>query len=188
MPDTGWDFENFLDNERLTIGKLDLVKLRGYASLDGWKGDGVPGVSPFLDLENVDVSWKAAPVYGNAIPIQRIRPPGWRDDIEWRIGGDYWRFSQDINQHGDFWIGSLDRRYSWRQHPGEDLAGTLGLQLEGSALETRFLGRSIVEGDHLGECVRFVRVRSHSTASMLVRGRGAGPGDRECRARGCCGA
>lgn len=116
---TGWDFENFLENNPASLNPFELV--RGYASYDGWTGDGNKGVSPFTDLENRDVNWKAAPVYGNAIPIQRIRPAGWRSDIESRIGGDYWRFSQDINQAGDFWVGSLDRRYSWRQHPGETL-------------------------------------------------------------------
>ena len=128
-PGTGWDFETFLDN---VPGPADSTIVRGYASLDGWKGDGVPGVSPFLDFRNADLNRKAAPVYGNAVPIFRIRPPGWRPDIEPEIGGDYWRFSQHINQGGDFWIGSLDIRYSWRQHPaedrdswGEDAVGTL---------------------------------------------------------------
>ena len=115
-PGTGWNFETFLDN----LPEPAVDPLRGYADLDGWVGNGVPGVSPFLDFRNEDLNRKAAPVYGNAVPIHRIRPPGWRADIEPEIGGDYWRFSQHINQSGDFWIGSMDIRYSWRQHPGED--------------------------------------------------------------------
>lgn len=120
MPGTGWDFETFLDNVRDASNPALVKEWRGYASLDDWRGDGTPGVSPFLDFRNADLNRKAAPVYGNAVPIHRIRPPGWRPDIEPQIGGDYWRFSQPINQSGDFWIGSLDIRYSWRQHPGED--------------------------------------------------------------------
>jgi hypothetical protein len=128
-PGTGWDFETFLENVAAPAGS---TIVRGYAGLDDWRGDGVPGVSPFVDFRNADLNRKAAPVYGNAVPIHRIRPPGWRADIEPQIGGDYWRFSQHINQSGDFWIGSLDIRYSWRQHPaedrdtwGEDAVGTL---------------------------------------------------------------
>jgi hypothetical protein len=117
----GWDFENFLDNlEVPLLPGVTTTLVRGYASFDKWKGDGIPGNSPFLDFDNADQHLKAAPVYGNAIPVQRIRPPGFRPDVQSIIGGDYWRFSQDINQKGDFWIGSLDRRYSWRQQPGED--------------------------------------------------------------------
>lgn len=134
IDDTGWDFENFNDDA-------------GFAELDGWKGDGISLL--FNDVENRDVHWKAAPVYGNAIPIHRIRPPGWRPDIESRIGGDYWRYSQDINQSGDFWIGSMDRRYSWRHHPGDswgELAtGTLTsppCTLEARYLEFRLGGSS----------------------------------------------
>jgi hypothetical protein len=58
-------------------------------------------------------------VYGNAAPIGSIRPFGWRAEIENQIGGDYWKYSMPVNQHGDFWISSLYRRYSWRQHPGD---------------------------------------------------------------------
>lgn len=119
-PGTGWDFEDFLDNVPDPANPDVVKEWRGYASLDGWRGDGIPGVSPFIDFRNADLNRKAAPVYGNAVPIQRIRPPGWSPDIQTRIGGDYWRFSRSINQSGDFWIGSLDIRYSWRQHPGED--------------------------------------------------------------------
>jgi hypothetical protein len=106
----GWDFETFLDNW--------IFGLRGYASLQGWRGEGHPG-SPFVGLDNVDATLLPAPVYGNAIPIERIRPPGFQFTTAMEVGGDYWRHSQDINQHGDFWIGSLDRRYSWKHHPGD---------------------------------------------------------------------
>ena len=130
-PGKGWDFENFLENlgaDVIFVGP-DKHREREYASLDDWRGDGVPGSSPFVDFENEDQFLKAAPVYGNAVPIERIGPPGWRPDIGPQIGGDYWRYSQDINQHGDFWIGSRDRRYSWKQHPGdtwqEEATGTL---------------------------------------------------------------
>ncbi len=140
----GWDFETFLDN---VPGEI-----RGYASFDKWTGGGVKGLSPFLDLKNRDENLKAAPVYGNAVPIQRIKPPGWLPQIETQIGGDYWRFSQDVNQHGDFWIGSMDRRFSWKQHPGEtrdtwgeDARGTLTSPpcvLEARYLTFRFGGSS----------------------------------------------
>ena len=126
-PGKGWDFENFIEN--IFGASDDPTLLREYASMDKWEGGGTPGISPFLDFENPDTHWKAAPVYGNAIPINRIKPPGWRPEIEKLIGGDYWTYSQDINQHGDFWLGSLDRRYSWKQHPGdrwsEEAIGTL---------------------------------------------------------------
>jgi hypothetical protein len=129
-PGHGWDFENFLDN--VTAGPGGPAQTRGYASLDGWTGAGTKGISPFLDFANQDETLKAAPVYGNAVPILRIKPPGWLPGIESQIGGDYWRFSQDVNQHGDFWIGSMDRRFSWKQQPGEtrdtwgeDATGTL---------------------------------------------------------------
>jgi microsomal dipeptidase-like Zn-dependent dipeptidase len=117
----GWDFETFLENT--TLYDLDgnsFTILQGHATFEGWKGGGQPSLVPSPFLGNRDIRAVAAPVYGNAIPIQRIRPPGWRPEIETLVGGDYWRFSQDINPHGDFWIGSLDRRYSWRQHPGEE--------------------------------------------------------------------
>jgi hypothetical protein len=117
----GWDFENFLDNtkEEKKDPKDCRHGQRGFASFDEWEGGGRAGGSPFVDFCNEDVKVPAAPVYGNAVPIQRIRPPGWLPEIESQIGGDYWRFSQDVNQHGDFWIGSMDRRYSWKHHPGE---------------------------------------------------------------------
>jgi hypothetical protein len=104
----GWDFESFDED-------------KGFASFDDWTGGGKPKTSPFSTPRGLppDESIVAAPVYGNAVPIQRIRPPGWLPGIETQIGGDYWRFSQDVNQHGDFWIGSMDRRFSWMQHPGE---------------------------------------------------------------------
>jgi hypothetical protein len=116
----GWDFETFLDNRTLyDLTGTPFTVFQGHATFEGWRGAGsAAALSPFVD--NRDIRAVAAPVYGNAIPIQRIRPPGWRPEVEAHIGGDYWRFSQDINPHGDFWIGSMDRRYSWRQHPGED--------------------------------------------------------------------
>ncbi len=105
----GWDFERFVD-----INGNDAVALPGLASLDGWEGEG----SPFTDFQNHDLDLRAAPVYGNAIPIANIRPPGWRPDIEPSLGGDYWKYSQDINYSGSFWLSSLYRRYSWGQNPG----------------------------------------------------------------------
>jgi microsomal dipeptidase-like Zn-dependent dipeptidase len=117
----GWDFETFIENTWMyDLAGTPFPILRGYATFEGWKGGGAPQLVPSPFLDSPDIHAVAAPVYGNAIPIQRIRPPGWSPGIESAIGGDYWRFSQDINPHGDFWVGSLDRRYSWRQHPGED--------------------------------------------------------------------
>jgi microsomal dipeptidase-like Zn-dependent dipeptidase len=106
MPGQGWDFETFDVNA-------------GYASFQHWTGTGTPGLSPFVDIRNADRWIVAAPVYGNAVPIYRIEPPGYSDTIGDDIGGDYWRFSQDINQSGSFWVSSLERRYSWKQQPGE---------------------------------------------------------------------
>jgi hypothetical protein len=117
----GWDFETFAENTTMyDLAGTPFTVLRGYATFEGWKGGGSPSLAPSPFLDSRDVRAVAAPVYGNAIPIHRIRPPGWRPEVETLIGGDYWRFSQDINPHGDFWVGSLDRRYSWRQHPGEE--------------------------------------------------------------------
>ena len=108
-PGEGWDFET------LARGKT----LPTYASLDDWKGDGNSG-SPFENLRNADVDIVAAPVYGNAVPIDRIQPPGWTPATRLLVGGDYWLHSQSINQHGAFWLSSFYRRYSWGQHPGVD--------------------------------------------------------------------
>ena len=115
---TGYDFEDFYDNLPDPTNPSG-VQVRGYADFQGWTGGGTPQVSPFVSFENADLAMRAAPVYGNAVEISRIRPPGWSADIENQVGGDYWKFSQDVNQHGDFWVSSLDRRYSWRQQPGE---------------------------------------------------------------------
>ena len=111
LPGTGWDF-NEVATDPSHPGAL-------YATFEGWKGDGSSPSSPFNDFRNADLDFKAAPVYGNAAPIDKIRPPGWVDGIEDAIGGDYWTYSASVNQHGDFWLSSLYRRYSWRQHPGD---------------------------------------------------------------------
>lgn len=58
---TGWDFENLMSPVLPTRGLLD-----------GWIGSG----TPFRGLKNADLDFPAAPVYGNAAPIDRIRPPG----------------------------------------------------------------------------------------------------------------
>jgi hypothetical protein len=169
----GWDFETFLDNLPNQI--------RGYADFDGWRGDGAPGTSPFIDLENVDVSWKAAPVYGNAIPIQRIKPPGWLPQIESQIGGDYWRFSQDVNQHGDFWIGSMDRRYSWKHHPGE-MRDTWGEEARGSltspscTLQARYLTFLLGGSNHGSQRIE-VQVRGANLQDYYGIRFFGGPGD-----------
>lgn len=169
----GWDFETFLDNTP--------TEVRGYADFDGWRGAGVPGISPFLDLRNVDVSWKAAPVYGNAVPIQRIKPPGWRPQIESVIGGDYWRFSQDVNPHGDFWIGSMDRRYSWKHQPGET-RDTWGEQARGTLtsppcrLQARYLTFRLGGSAHGSQRVEVHIDGAHAREYYGVRLVG-GPGD-----------
>jgi hypothetical protein len=118
---TGWDFEDVLTPDQTGVPAW-------IATMQGWIGDFLPD-SPFGNTKNVDLDLRAAPVYGNAAPIDRIRPPGWVPDIEKQIGGDYWKFSQPVNAHGDFWISSRYRRYSWGQHPGdtweETAVGTL---------------------------------------------------------------
>jgi microsomal dipeptidase-like Zn-dependent dipeptidase len=115
-PGTGWDFEEVL-TETEHPGAF-------YASLKGWRPDNVSPNSPFRDHRSSDLDFKAAPVYGNAVSIDRIRPPGWLYGMERHVGGDYWTYSQSVNQHGDFWLSSLYRRYSWRQHPGDRRAET----------------------------------------------------------------
>jgi hypothetical protein len=169
----GWDFETFLEN---VPGEI-----RGYASFDKWEGDGVAGFSPFLDRRNAEIILKAAPVYGNAVPIQRIKPPGWQPQIESQIGGDYWRFSQDVNQHGDFWIGSMDRRFSWKQHPGE-MRDTWGENARGTVtsppceLEARYLTFRFGGSSHLSQ-----RVEVHAEGANISQYYGVefsgGPGD-----------
>jgi microsomal dipeptidase-like Zn-dependent dipeptidase len=137
VPDTGWDFEDLVEDGKFAAS---------YATLQNWKGDGLEG-SPFTDIQKGHLDLKAAPVYGNGAPIDHIRPPGWRPEIESQIGGDYWKFSQSVNAHGDFWISSLYRRYSWRQHPGdtwgENAVGTLtspACKLEADFLTFRMSG------------------------------------------------
>ncbi len=100
---------------------------------------------------------------------------------EWRIEGDYWRFSQDINQSGDFWIGSLDRRYSWRQQPGEtpdswgeEAAGTLTspeCTLRARYLSFR-LGGSAHGSQRIEVHVKGARVREYFRVRLF-----GGPGD-----------
>jgi hypothetical protein len=111
---TGWDFHEVL-TDSAHPGAFR-------ASFEGWKGDGTSPSSPFNDFRNADLDFKAAPVYGNAVSIDRIRPGGWLWGMDDVIGGDYWTYSVPVNQHGDFWLSSLYRRYSWRQHPGDSRA------------------------------------------------------------------
>ncbi len=106
---TGWDFEEL---------RHDAAHKAFLASLDGWEG-GDDDASPWRDRRNADVDYRAAPVYGNAAPIENIRPPGFSPLIASQIGGDYWRYSQPVNAHGNFWLSSMYRRYSWKQHPGD---------------------------------------------------------------------
>ncbi len=108
---TGWDFEKVLEDKDHP-GAV-------FADLQGWVGGDVEGVSPWVDFQGHGFDWKAAPVYGNAAPIDRIHPPGWSPAIATQIGGDYWKYSQPVNAQGSFWLSSLYRRYSWKQHPGD---------------------------------------------------------------------
>jgi hypothetical protein len=133
---TGWDFEEIEHGEdELSLFPVPhAVRLHPEAvhgSMEGWRGDDplkFPN-SPFTHQQSADEDRILAPVYGNAAPIDGIRPPGWRPDIAKNIGGDYWKYSEPVNQSGDFWISSLYRRYSWGQHPGdtydETATGTL---------------------------------------------------------------
>ncbi len=74
-------------------------------------------------------------VYGNAVSIFRIQPPGFigapdsgLDPLS-NVGGDYWEFSRGIGYHGNWWAGSSDARYGWNFRPGvrldEGLSGEL---------------------------------------------------------------
>ncbi|MGH0033778.1 MAG: hypothetical protein ACQGVK_01980 [Myxococcota bacterium] len=67
------------------------------------------------------------PVFGNNVSITRLNPPGFvrvgsspssTPDIELDIGGDYWEFSRDVNQHGNWWYGTGDRRDDHTLRPG----------------------------------------------------------------------
>lgn len=67
-------------------------------------------------------------VYGNNVHIDRLKPRGYvpndlsLDDDQSphdRIGGDYWAFSRDVNQQGNWWIGSSDTRPSPHDDPGQ---------------------------------------------------------------------
>lgn len=133
-PGTGWDFETGKD-----YGVEEKV-LRSHADFQEWFGSRNGG-SPFDDLVNQDVNIIAAPVYGNAVPINRIKPPGWVPGIEQQIGGDYWLYSQSINYHGDYWVSSRYRRYSWGQHPGVvwDVGATGTLTSPPCILMSRYL-------------------------------------------------
>src|SRR5215468_2635076 len=101
-PGTGWSFED--------------------GTLQGWSPSGV-----FTLSDN-------RPVFGNNVDINRMLPPGFiqdnlPDDAKNNVGGDYWRFSRDANQQGNWWIGSSDFRNDFRMLPGgrfnENLTGTL---------------------------------------------------------------
>jgi len=166
-PGVGWDFEDLDPNESLPI-----------ATLQSWHGDGVAG-SPFVGIHTVDLDQRAAPAYGNAAPIDRIRPPGWRPDIEGQIGGDYWKFSQTVNAHGDFWVTSRYRRYSWRQHPGDtwDEASTGTLTSPYCRLEANFLTFQMSGGQSTSQRVE-LQVRNGNTRDYFGIRFSASLGDR----------
>lgn len=62
------------------------------------------------------------PVFGNNVSIDRLDPPGFAmatsADIASAIGGDYWEFSRDVNQHGNWWYGTGDQRDHHSLRPG----------------------------------------------------------------------
>ncbi|HEY2746900.1 MAG TPA: hypothetical protein VGL86_19895, partial [Polyangia bacterium] len=67
------------------------------------------------------------PVFGNNVDINRMLPPGFIADqlansASANVGGDYWRFSRDVNQQGNWWVGSSDTRADWQQLPGQRIA------------------------------------------------------------------
>lgn len=72
-----------------------------------------------------------SPVFGNNVSIKRLKPPGfpWEPGpatnpwdlqypVEYKVGGDYWEFSRDINQRGNWWYGTVDLRPSHQARPG----------------------------------------------------------------------
>jgi microsomal dipeptidase-like Zn-dependent dipeptidase len=73
------------------------------------------------------------PVFGNNVDIDRIMPTGYTNsgigNPKDAVGGDYWRFSRNINQKGLWWIGSGDSRWPRTELPGKTRpdtnAGTL---------------------------------------------------------------
>ncbi len=79
------------------------------------------------------------PVFGNNVSIHRLLPPGYVDSGPGSplaaVGGDYWEFSRDIRQHGNWWVGSSDQRFSPAQRPG----GRMGEHLSGQLVSPAFL-------------------------------------------------
>jgi len=102
MDGMGWDFEDASGTHQ------------------GWTPSGVFG--------------NAIPVFGNNVSVARLRPPGMSAAAaaaaQNAVGGDYWEFSRDVNQRGDFWLGTTDTRRDWTVPPGvgripETESGTL---------------------------------------------------------------
>ena len=106
----GWSFEFTNGGTRPTY------------SANGWQAAGL-----FANQQR-------GPVYGNNVDVNRMMPPGFIADVavnsaNKNVGGDYWRFSRDVNQQGSWWVGSSDTRADWAELPGqrisEDSVGTL---------------------------------------------------------------
>jgi microsomal dipeptidase-like Zn-dependent dipeptidase len=89
--------------------------------IEGWGGTGAAPKTP---------------VFGNNVSVKRLEPPGFfpaetRVDpftgekeyiVEDRVGGDYWEFSRDVNQKGNWWYGTGDERQSHTVAPGGRLS------------------------------------------------------------------
>lgn len=87
-------------------------------TIAGWTGTGVAPKTP---------------VFGNNVSVKRLRPPGFFPVgttvdpttgqpsyiVEDQVGGDYWEFSRDVNQKGNWWYGTGDKRESHHDAPGE---------------------------------------------------------------------
>lgn len=99
----GWSFEFTNGAQRPTYG------------VNGWQAAGLFATQ------------QRGPVFGNNVDINRMMPPGFIADqltnsANQNIGGDYWRFSRDVNQQGNWWVGSSDTRLDWTQLPGQRIA------------------------------------------------------------------
>jgi microsomal dipeptidase-like Zn-dependent dipeptidase len=122
-----------------------------------------------------------APVYGNNVSIDRIRPPGYIPTGAQTplnvVGGDYWEFSRDIGYAGNYWVGSMDGRADWKTTPGRMEPATAGMTLTspvftvGSQYLSFFIGGSR-SSDQRVELV--ILANANNRAQLLAQYRGIG--------------
>ncbi len=122
-------------------------------------------------------------IYGNAVSIFRINPPGFignpttgLDPLS-TVGGDYWEFSRSIGYHGNWWAGSGDARYGWHSRPGMRLNEALGGDLVSPpfAISTPYVSFLIGGHRNSGQRVELlVRSTPNNHEQLKVTYRGLG--------------